>query len=175
MEKLEIAFKRSFGFSLPQYLLPQEKLIPIGDTEESLLFGSPSAVQRPYLIQGDINSFIDSGPEGYFLIGFWGHGVNSYAFYYSRVDDWSRILFRLPYGGVYMDNEEMARQIREFITRYVVFEKSILGKISSLIAVESMGEGYYRVVSKEGKSLEFEESLFYNPEFEKKILRGVDA
>jgi DNA-directed RNA polymerase subunit E'/Rpb7 len=32
------------------------------------------------------------------------------------------------------------------------FEKSILGKVSSFIAIESMGEGYYRIVSKDGKS-----------------------
>ena len=170
MKNLEIVFKQSFGFSLPQSLLPQEKLLPLEeDPEESLIFGSPSAVQKPFLIQGDIKSFIDSGPEGYFMIGLWGHGVNSYAFYYSRVDNWSRIFFRLPYGGVYMDNEKMARQIREFLTRYIAFEKSILGKISSFVAIDSMDEGYYRIVSKEGKSIELKDSLFCNPEFEEKL------
>jgi len=170
MKNLEIVFKQSFGFSLPQSLLPQEKLLPLEeDPEESLLFGSPSAVLKPFLVQGDIKSFIDSSPEGYFLIGFWGHGVNSYAFYYSRVDHWSRIFFRLPYGGVYMENEKMARQIREFLTRYIAFEKSIMGKISSFIAIESMDEGYYRLVSKEGKTIELKESLFCNPEFKETL------
>jgi len=136
MKNLEITFKQSFGYTLPQSLLPQEKLLPLaGDPEESLLFGSPSAVLKPFLVQGDIKSFIESGPEGYFLIGFWGHGVNS----------------------------------------YIAFEESILGKISSFIAIESMDEGYYRVVSKEGKTIELKESLFCNPEFEEMIKRGKDA
>ena len=169
MNKLEIAFKETFGFSLPQSLLPQEELVPVGDPEKSLLYGSISAIQKPFLVQSDIRPFIDSCPQGYFLIGFWGHGVNSYAFYYSRADNWSKIFFRLPYGGVYMDNEKRARQIREFLTRYIAFEKSILGKVSSFIAIESMGRGYYRFVSKEGKSIELEESLFLNPEFEEKL------
>jgi hypothetical protein len=175
MKNLEIAFKRKFGIPLPQYLLPRENLVPIGDPEESLLFGSPSAVQKPYLIQGDIKSFIDTAPEGYFLIGFWGHGVNSYAFYYSRVDNWSRILFRLPYGGVYMDNDKMAQKIRAFLTCYIEFEKSNSGRLSLFIAIDSMSEGYYKAVTKDGKSMELKESLFCNPEFEKKILRGIDA
>jgi len=31
--------------------------------------------------------------QGYFLVDFWGHGISSSAFYFSRVDAWSRILF----------------------------------------------------------------------------------
>jgi hypothetical protein len=171
MNKLEIAFKETFGFSLPQSLLPQEELLAVGDPEKSLLFGSISAIQKLFIVQSDIRPFIDSCPQGYFLIGFWGHGVNSYAFYYSRADNWSKIFFRLPYGGVYMDNEKMARQIQEFLTRYIAFEKSILGKVSSFIAIESMGEGYYRIFSTDGKSLELKESFFRNPEFEERLMK----
>ena len=59
--------------------------------DKSLLVGSEQASKNPMLIQGDISEFLKSAPEGYFLSGYWGHGVNSYAFYYSRVDSWSRV------------------------------------------------------------------------------------
>jgi hypothetical protein len=114
MKKLKSYFYESFGIPIPEYMLPDIELVPIydEDPDETFLFGSPMAVKKPYLIQSEIDLFIDCWPKEYFLIGFWGHGVNSYAFYYLRADSWSNIFFRLPYGGIYMDNEENAGYIR---------------------------------------------------------------
>ena len=160
MEKLKKAFGKSFGIPIPEIMLPREELLPL----DNLLFGSSVAksFKELYLVQGSITNFIESCPKDYFLIGFWGHGVNSYALYYLRVDSWSKIFFRLPYGGVYEDNEKNARHIREFLINFFAFEKELVGKIKSLIAVESMGEGSYKVVTFDGKEISFKGTLLYS-------------
>jgi hypothetical protein len=132
--------------------------------DESLLIGSPEAKKRPYLVEGDKREFISSCPIGYFLIGFWGHGINSYAFYYSRVDDWSKIFFRLPYGGVYMDQELQAHLVRTFLSNFFFFEKRIKQNSKKFVAMDSMGVGDYTVTNNDGQTCNFRESL----------LRGLD-
>jgi hypothetical protein len=169
MNKLIETFKKSFGTSIPRIMLPKEEIFPLDNknSEEAFLFGSKIARKEQFLSGGDIGSFIESAPKGYFLIGFWGYGVNSYAFYYSRVDSWSKIFFRLPYGGIYMDNEKMGKCVREFLTSYFKFERRIKKRVKTLIAVESMGEGYYKIELPDGEAFELEESLFENAEFVK--------
>jgi hypothetical protein len=169
MNKLINTFKKSFGTSMPRIMLPKEEIFPLDNknSKEAFLFGSKIARGKQFLIEGGIGSFIESAPKGYFLIGFWGHGVNSYAFYYSRVDSWSKIFFRLPYGGTYMDNEKMGKYVQEFLTSYFQFERRVKKRVKTLIAVESMGDGYYRIELPDGKSFELEESLFENAEFMK--------
>lgn len=170
MDKLKATFQKCFGIPIPKIMLPEENLSPLdGKPEDALLYGSGIAIQKPLLVQCDIRQFIESCPKGYFLIGFWGHGVNSYAFYYSRVDSWSKLFFRLPYGGVYMDNEEMARCIREFLNHYFDFEQEIMEKVRTIVAIESMGVGYYKIVMPGCKTFESEESLFEDPNFKEKF------
>ncbi len=87
MKELKSYFRKKIGVSLPHIALPSNELIHadgIGYISEDL-FGSPSAMERQFLIQGDIKDFISSEDKDYFLIGFWGYGSNSYAFYYSRI------------------------------------------------------------------------------------------
>ena len=91
---------------------------------------------------------------GYFLVGFWGYGANSYAFYYSIVDSWKRVWFRLPYGGVYSDNKKRANDIIKFFPKYFDFQEKLSGKVKKLIAMESMGVGYYKVELLDGGTLE---------------------
>jgi hypothetical protein len=139
MKKLRSLFRKEIGIPIPQEILLDELLVPLDGKNEadSLLWGTKIALGDNYLIQGHIGDFIKSCPEGYYLIGFWGHGANSYAFYYSRVDNWKKILFRLPYGGVYMDNKLMAKQVREFLENYIEFEQSLVPTTISFIAIDS--------------------------------------
>jgi len=170
MDKLKAVFQECLGFPIPQSMLRGKKLVPLYEKPgECLLFGSLVAVQNSYLVQGYINNFIESGPEGYYVLGFWGHGVNSYAFYYSLVDKWRKLFFRLPYGGVYMDNKKAAKRIRIFLTKYIDFEKDIRNKVKHIIAVDSMWEGYYKISYKDGRCFELKESLLENPEFQNKL------
>ena len=92
---------------------------------EGKLFVSPEVIesQKYYFIQGDIDEFFDSAPDGYKITGWWGHGVNSYAFYYLRITDQEKIFFRLPYGGVYMDNDKEAGKISDFLREYAKFRE----------------------------------------------------
>jgi len=175
MKNLESYFHKSFGIPIPKIILPDTKLVPLDNEnpDEAYLFGSPIALEKTYLIQADLEPFINWCPEGYFLIGFWGHGANSYAFYYSRVDSWSNILFRLPYGGVYMDNEENAEYIREFLTRYFDFEKKLKREVNHLIAIESMGRELYEIVKPDGTRWETKESFFGNPNFDERFFQSL--
>lgn len=152
MDKLKKTFQECIGIPIPAELLPDIELLPCLDkkAEDALLFGTAAACKKPFLMQGQIEEFLESAPYGYYLVGFWGHGVNSYAFYYARVDARSRVFFRLPYGGVYMNNEEMASQMRAFLYAFLTFEKEIGQKSARLVAVDAMDYGYYALHSPSG-------------------------
>jgi hypothetical protein len=155
MEKLKKTFRSSFGMRI-EPLLPKEELMAIdGNEHEALLFGSQSALKEgTYLVQGDIGRFVESCPEKYFLIGFWGHGINSYAFYYVKNDPNWKIFFRLPYGGVYMDNEKCSLFIKDFMANFLSFERKYKNIITSFTAVNSMGEIYYKTIGTGGGEYE---------------------
>lgn len=128
----------------------------------SLLVGSKGAIKRQYLIQGDIGEFLRHAPEGYFLVGFWGHGFNSHAFYYLRVDSKSKIFFRLPYGGAYMDNKKEAEHISKFLPEFFKFEEKLKNMgLRRLYAVESMGSGRYEIEIND-QVIKYHKSLYYS-------------
>ncbi|TRZ48889.1 hypothetical protein D4S03_09075 [bacterium] len=167
MKFLKETFQRAIGMPLPKIPMDEGELIPLDDkSDKCLLYGSKVAAENPFLIQGSIGEFIKESPDGYFLIGFWGHGINSYAFYYSRVDSWSRVFLRLGYGGVYMHNELEAKYIKDFLIRYFDFENKIQSHVKELIVIESMMEGLYRVILPNGKKHEIRKSLLRKPNFE---------
>jgi hypothetical protein len=168
MKRLRAFFWESFGISLSRVVaLPNEELFCLA--ENGLLYGSATAKQKIFLAQSYINDFIASDDVGYFLIGYWGHGINSYAFYYSRIDEWSHIFFRLAYGGVYMDNAEAARYVREFLSNYFAFEPVLKLKAKSLTAIDSMGDGDYSITLYDGRLVSLKESLYRNADFSGKF------
>jgi len=168
MRRLRTFFRESFGISLSRVVdLPQEELFCL--SENGLLYGSALARKNNYLTQGDINEFITSDARGYFLMGYWGHGINSYAFYYSRIDDWSHIFFRLAYGGIYLDNDKAARDVREFLLNYFKFEPELKRKAKSLTAIDSMGSGSYSITLLDGRLVSLEESMYGRADFSGKF------
>jgi len=167
MKNLKRLFESAFGTALERVIPLEENLVPIdGSTAGSLLWGSPAAAPKQYLIQSDIDPFMTSCEPGYFLVGFWGHGINSSAFYYSRVNAWSRVLFRLPYGGVYTDNDTMAQHIVQFLTHYFDFERELSKTVKDFIAIESMHKAYYRIEMPDSKLYESKKSLLASADFE---------
>src|SRR4029077_20398918 len=112
-------------------------------TYPGLLFGSEQAISCQYLIQEDIKLFIQEAPEGYLLVGFWGYGMNSESFYYSRVDRQARVLFRLPFGNVYHGGRDEAADVRAFLEAWSAFEEAVAGDLRRLLAVETGGSGRY--------------------------------
>ena len=168
MKRLRTFFRDSFGISLSRVIdLPQEELFCL--TENGLLYGSVTAFKRAFLVESAIDEFIASDDKGYFLLGYWGHGINSYAFYYSRIDQWSHIFFRLPYGGVYMDDMEAARKVREFLSNYFAFEPELKIKVKSLTAIDSMYSGDYSITLLDGRLVRMKESLYHNADFKGKF------
>ncbi|MCB1158367.1 MAG: hypothetical protein H7A25_08185 [Leptospiraceae bacterium] len=143
-------------FRLPPLLFEIEKGYP-------LLLGNAFAVDRVYLAQGEIEEYLFEAPEGYLLAGYWGHGVNSTAFYYCRVTDWSRIFLRLPYGGIYQTDEDVDF-LRSYLLAFFQFMKTLEKQDVMFTAVEAMYEGKY--ILKNGiRELQFGDSLFLEPNF----------
>ena len=156
-------FKDSFAIPLPEAMLPPADALPLEGMPH--LVGSEPAREHPLLLQGEVPRFPADHPKGYYLMGFWGHGVNSHAFYYVRVDEVRQVCFRLPYGGIYMDNERYARAIPRFLQAYLRFERSVLERGGVITAVEAMGHGRYRV-ELQGREGMVERSLLEDPAFE---------
>jgi hypothetical protein len=167
-------FAEVFGIPPPDGMLPEEPLRPLA--KDAHLFGSEVALSFGALVlQAHLEHFLEQAPEGYLLAGFWGHGIQSYAFYYARVDARSRVYFRLPYGGVYTDNERAALKIRAFLTRYFAIEPAIRARASSFVAVEAMGTARYDVHGKDGTRVELETSLFHDAAFEERFAAVLGA
>jgi len=166
MEKMLQLFERAIGMPFPEALMPSFPMQPLAEfPNNEFILGSPSAVDHACVDQGSIEGFLEHAPEGYVHIGFWGYGINSYAFYYCLVDSWRHLFFRLPYGGALDDNEKMARHVGGFLTSYIAYEDSIRDSVSSLIAVDSMCMAEYKVMGKDGRIAECRETLFWHPDF----------
>jgi hypothetical protein len=164
-----------FQIALNDLPIPDIELVDIEpDRGDALLIGSKKALKYQYLVQGDIKPFLDKAPEGYFLIGFWGHGLNSHGFNYSIVDSNSRIFFRLPYGGAYMNNKREAIRIKDFLLKFSDF-KNKLNDATTFNIVESMGEGSYEIKYKD-QEVKFKGSIYSLKDREKqfqKILKSL--
>jgi len=166
MRNLQSEFEECIGLPWHVLRLPDCALVPVGgEAKTAMLWGTQAAAEQPFLFQADIFRFPDLVPEGYFLVGFWGYGFNSHAFYYSVADLWRRVLLRLPYGGAYMDNDEMARRIRTFLPAYFTFEDNVHERGCKLTAIDSMGEGLYRIALPGGAQFERRSSLFRSADF----------
>jgi hypothetical protein len=167
VEQIKEAFESDFGIALPDAMLPSGPVVPFGDSRH--LVGSPSAIDSPFFIQRHIQDFIDSAPDDYYTIGYWGYGIASHAFYYVRVSGPIRVFFRLPHGNAYEEPAEEAALIREFLPRYLAFEERLTHcGVKSLVAIESMGSATYLIARSRGERLELpeiepQESPFYHP------------
>lgn len=164
MKTLKKFIEEAIGIPLPMLIPKGIELFPLDNPSKTYLFGSAVARERLYLLQSDIQAFIENSPVGYFLLGHWGHGVNTYNLYYCRHDEWSRIFLRLHIGGVYTDNKRAAQRIREFLPKFFVFENTMRYNAQSFLAVES-GGGIYKITLFSGKTYELKKSLYHNPDF----------
>lgn len=73
-KKIDEMTSEHFNFSLTDIPIPETELFPLDDIKvgDGLLIGSIEALKSPYLVQGSIDSFLGSAPDGYFITGFWG-------------------------------------------------------------------------------------------------------
>lgn len=145
LNRLKTKMEKNFSLSLIDFPFPE---IPIYIIPNHFLIGSKEALEELFVAEGHIHHLMRD-MDNYFLMGYWGHGMNSYAFYYVRVDSERKIFFRLPFGGAYTDNDKSSRTINSFFTKYLDFEKKINGKVKKLTAVRSMGHRSHYVMEKE--------------------------
>jgi len=140
-------YAKRIGEPMPQGLIPADlELLWLGQ----MLFGTAAALEHPYRVQPDVEVFLRDAPEGYFTIGFWGHGIQSHAFYLQIVEPWCRVYLRIPYGGVYSDHEAQALKLHRVLLWLPEFLRDARRLCRHLMLVDSMGDGQLKMKSVDG-------------------------
>jgi hypothetical protein len=173
MKTLKKFVKDAFDIPFSIFPIPDENLYPLdyaeGMNEDELdklisrpakikdlngayLVGTKSAAKKLILTDGGFEFLYEMKP-GYFFMGYWGHGVNSYSFYYARVDKKSRIYFRLLYGGYYTDPKEDAAAIRDFLLSFFKYEAWIKDNSKHFIAINVIDGEFYQVRLKDDNGI----------------------
>lgn len=93
-------------------------------------------------------------PDGYFCLGFWGHGINSYRIYFAKSNEWENIYLEMFYGGGYMDNKSAAEDIKEMMNQLIELEKCIREKTKKLHLLYRLGGTEWKIELKDGKTKE---------------------
>lgn len=134
----------------PSFPIPDDYLVMIRSDEHEQMIASLHAVEHgPILTQADVTR-VPSLPRGWFQAGFWGHGVNSYAFYLSEVTDRHRTLLRLPYGGgAYSEPDEAADAVAQ-LARYRKFRALAADQVKEALLVDSY-DHHYEIERADGK------------------------
>ena len=151
MADLVAHYAERIGEPMPRGLIPADlELLWLGQ----LLFGTAAALEHPYRVQPDVEDFLRDAPEGHFAIGFWGHGIQSHAFYVQRVEPWCRVYLRIPYGGVYSDHEAQALSLHRVLLWLPEFLRDAWRHCRHLRLVDSMGDAQLRAEHLEGNVME---------------------
>jgi len=148
---LEKAYQTYICETMPLGLVPAGQELHWLD---QLLFGSAAALEYVYRVQSDLEKFLTGAPEGLFVIGFWGHGIQSHAFYVQRVEPWCRVYLRLPYGGAYSDREADARNLHSTLLALPAFLADARRVCRHLRLVDSMGLRDVRAKAHDGSVVE---------------------
>ena len=85
-------------------------LQPVG----SDVFSTRPLEETPYNLGHYLDEFeADPGLPPYAVVGFDGHGINSWAAHYYLVSDGLALFIQLPWGGAYLDPEPARAEIAE--------------------------------------------------------------
>lgn len=143
------SYAERIGQPMPHGLIPTDlEMQWMGQ----LLFGSGVALEdRPYRVQPDVDDFLREALEGHFAIGFWGHGIQSHAFYIQRVEPWCRVYLRIPYGGIYSDHQAQAIELHRLLLWLPEFLREARSQCRHLKLVDSMGDGQLRAENDDGE------------------------
>lgn len=145
--RLKQRFVKEIGVRFPAALEPDPAREPLSAESTDLLAFSEAISGR--LPLPSVDGF-EGAPLGTWLAGFWGYGVNSYAFYFARKDERREVYLRLAYGGVYGKPLGDARQAREFIDRYLGFEDWASPRARRWSVLSDMGGGLVRLELNDG-------------------------
>jgi len=108
LEKARALFQKS-GLAFPK--VPDELAAGLKE-QDNWLFSTRELEMSPYNLEHYVHEG-DQAPASYVVLANSGHGINSYAIQYYLVSGPLRLFLHLGWGGVYMDAEAAASQIRE--------------------------------------------------------------
>jgi hypothetical protein len=157
LDSLLTYYAERIGGPFPLSLLPPDQPL---HWQGQTLFGTARGIEPLYLLQSTIDSFLSAAPLGTICVGFWGHGINSHAFYYQRREPWCSLFLRLAYGGFDDDNERDARRIKDSMEWLAGFLPIVSVRARHCIVVDSMGDALFRIVLKGGQVIEGDGPLF---------------
>lgn len=92
---------------LPPALVDQMR--PFGE----LLFGTRDPEAGPYALDVFRDAVYEQPVADYALLGFDGHGINSWALHYYLVQGPLALFIQLPWGGAYTDPDEAKTRVGE--------------------------------------------------------------
>jgi hypothetical protein len=135
-------FQATFGAEFPVKLV--QPLLHLRDT----IWISASLECTPLSVPMTANC---PRPPGNFLMaGFWGHSVNSHAFYLIGRSDEHQLFFRLHFGGAYGDPRREAERIVAFLAGYQTWRAEWLSRLGSSDLLHEMGASTARLILDNG-------------------------
>lgn len=150
------------GMTFSEIPIPQNNLYQIPN---QYLIGSIEAVKDKYfeyIVRGNIERFFEKNWNKYFLMGFWGYGLNNHAFYYLRSDSKRKIYFKLPYGGVSGDINKQKKRINKFLVRFFEIDKELNDDLEYLKISQSMFDTFFKLKLKDKKELKSNNAFYYS-------------
>jgi hypothetical protein len=98
---------------LPFPPVPEALLLQLDEAGEGYFATKPIEF-GPYNIEVFIKELVDGNAvPDYAVVGFDGHGINSWALHYFLVERDFALFLQLPWGGAYDDTEQSRRSICE--------------------------------------------------------------
>jgi len=168
VKRLQKEYEELFGQPFPDWMIDGADVAEvIPERGGGLLIGDAAAQARPALVGGDVAEFVDDAPNGYLLVGMWGHGVNSHAYYYCHAEPAGRVWLRLPFGGVYMDNDDTAAAIPDFFTRLHEFRQTLRARHMRYLITHHFSSGEILIETADGRRAHHSGTFLYYPEFER--------
>lgn len=142
-------FKKYLGFDFP---------LDINDNAELVIKdGFPILVTQIAKTLRDVPKWsmkeLFDIPKGYYWLGMWGHGINSYRFVYVTVNEWQKIFLELSYFGAYTDGKKCIENIKNILNVIKEIESN-KDKIKQIFMYVSFGNPYCKIEKNDGKIIE---------------------
>lgn len=146
---LKAHYAKHIGVVMPDDLVPPGMEIQWID---QLLFGNAQALEDASRPQQDLGGFLRAATEGHFAYGFWGHGLQSHAFFLRQAESWCRVFLRLPYGGLYSDREADACNLHASLLWLPGFLDDARRRCRRLELIDFMGQSEIQIETVDGRS-----------------------
>lgn len=145
--------EREIGCPIPRELRPEHLPWRRGPGPELWVAGDYPLMSS--LFQDAVRSISAEAPDNHGLLGFFGHGANSYAFYLGFRISHAFVHLRLAYGGAYSDHDAQRRDIATRLDRVAELLRYADACAATATIVDAMGSGFIRVNRADGRIVEW--------------------